>query len=92
MVLIAGETMNEVLSISEIESRFASEWVLVDDPQLGDGDEVLAGRVVCHSKDRDEVYRKAIELKPKHFAFVYTGSIPENTAIILCSDFNPIKA
>lgn len=75
--------MTEIMSIREIETKFASEWVLVQDPQLGEADEVLAGRVLCHSKDRDEVYRKAIELRPRDFAFVYTGGIPENTAIVL---------
>ena len=75
--------MNEVMSIADIEREFVSEWVLVAEPELGDASQVIAGKVLCHSKDRDEVYRKAIELKPKHFAFLYTGSLPLNTAIVL---------
>jgi len=75
--------MDEVLTISEIERRFDSEWVLVEDPQTNDALEVQSGRVRCHSKDRDEVYRKAVELRPRRFAMLYTGKMPENTAIIL---------
>jgi hypothetical protein len=75
--------MSEVLTIAEIESRFDSEWVLVEDPQTDDALAVLGGTIRCHSKDRDEVYRKAVELRPKRFAVVYTGRMPENTAIVL---------
>ena len=75
--------MDEVLTISEIERQFLSEWVLVEDPQTNDALEVQSGRVRWHSKDRDEVYRKAVELRPRRFAMLYTGRMPENTAIIL---------
>lgn len=75
--------MHDVLTIKEIKSRFQSEWVLVEDPQTNEALEVLNGRVWCHSKDRDEVYRKAVELRPKHFAMLYTGAIPKGTAIVL---------
>jgi hypothetical protein len=38
---------------------------------------------LCHSKDRDEVYRQAMAMRPKRFAVLYTGTIPEGTAIVL---------
>lgn len=75
--------MADILTISEIQSRFESEWVLVEDPVTGEGLEVQSGKVRFHSKDRDEVYRKAIELRPRRFAMLYTGTIPENTAVVL---------
>jgi hypothetical protein len=75
--------MDDVLTIAEIESRFVSEWVLVEDPQTNDSMEVVGGRVSCHSMDRDEVYRRAATLRPKRFAILYTGAIPEDTAVVL---------
>lgn len=75
--------MDSLLSIAEIETQFESEWVLVEDPETNDALEVQSGRVSFHSKDRDEVYRKTIELRPKRFAMLYTGKMPENTAIVL---------
>lgn len=39
--------------------------------------------MLYHSKDRDEVYRKAISLRPARAAVLYTGAIPEGTAIVL---------
>ena len=75
--------MDEVLSLAEIETRFDAEWVLLEDPQVNERLEVLSGKVLWHSKDRDEVYRKAIELRPQHSAFLYMGTIPEGTEVIL---------
>lgn len=75
--------MDEILTIAQIEKRFNSEWVLVEDPQTNEALEVLRGTVRWHSKDRDEVYRKALELQPRRFAMLYTGKMPEKTAIVL---------
>jgi hypothetical protein len=75
--------MDDVLTIAQIESQFDSEWVLVADPQTNALLEVQGGRVLWHSKDRDEVYRKALDLRPKRFAMLYTGKMPKDTAIVL---------
>jgi hypothetical protein len=75
--------MNEEMTIEEIESRFESEWVLIEDPRTDEGLKVLGGRVLHHNRDRDEVYRKAVSLRPNRSAIVYTGEIPEETAVIL---------
>ncbi len=75
--------MNEVMSLAEIEAQFESEWVLVGDPETTETLQVRRGKVLWHSKDRDEVYRKANELKPKHSAILYTGTIPKDMVIIL---------
>jgi hypothetical protein len=75
--------IDEVLSLAEIESKFDSEWILIEDPQTDEALEVRSGTVRFHGKDREEVYRRAIEIRPKRFAIVYTGKMPEDTAIIL---------
>lgn len=75
--------MNEVMSLMEIQTRFASEWVLLEDPETAESLEVKGGKVLCHSKDRDEVYRKARELRPRHSAIIYTGTLPEEMVVVL---------
>lgn len=75
--------MERIMTISEIESEFDSEWVLVDEPETNEQLEVLKGKVVHHSKDRDEVYRKAVTLRPKRCAILYTGEIPKDAVIVL---------
>ena len=75
--------MNEVLTAAEIAARFESEWVLVEEPETDETLTVRRGRVRWHSRDRDEVYRKAVELRPGRFAILYTGRIPEDSAVVL---------
>jgi len=69
--------MNEIMSLAEIEAWFESEWVLLENPQTTESLEVKSGKVLWHSKDRDEVDRKALELRPKHSAISYTWTLPE---------------
>jgi hypothetical protein len=75
--------MSRILTAAQIRQQFESEWVLVEDPETNDALEVESGKVRWHSKDRDEVYRKAVELRLKRFAMLYTGEMPEGTAIVL---------
>jgi hypothetical protein len=78
-----GAAVNQTMTIQEIEDRFPSEWILVGDPVTNDALEVMSGTVLWHSPDRDEVYRKAIELRPKRSAFLNTKKIPEGSVIVL---------
>lgn len=75
--------MDNVMTMAEIEHHFQDEWVLVVDPVTDVALDVQGGSVAWHSRDRDEIYRKAIELRPTRFAVVYTGKMPEGTAIAL---------
>jgi hypothetical protein len=75
--------VNQAMTVLEIEGRFADEWVLVEDPHTNEALEVCSGKVLHHSKDRDEVYRQAVALRPRRYAVLFTGRMPANTAIVL---------
>jgi len=75
--------MNKVMSLVEIHEKFDSEWILVEDPETTESLEVTKGKVLWHSKDRDEVYRKARELAPRSSAILYTGTIPQEGELVL---------
>jgi hypothetical protein len=75
--------MSEVLSIADIEGLYPNEWILVEDPITNDALEVQSGKVLWHSANRDDVYRKALESRPRNFAMLCTRTMPPNTAIIL---------
>lgn len=75
--------MTEVMVLDDIQNRFVSEWVLLEDPETTESLEIKSGKVLWHSKDRDEVYRKARELQPEHSAILYTGTIPADMVIVL---------
>jgi hypothetical protein len=48
--------LSDVLTIEEIKARFESEWVPLEEPKTFESLEVTRGKVLWHSKDRDEVY------------------------------------
>jgi hypothetical protein len=75
--------MDEVLTAEEIAARFAPDWVLIGEPQTDENLSLQAGKVLFHGPDRDEVYRKAKELRPGRFAVQYLGTWPENMALVL---------
>ncbi len=80
-----GPCMNagEVLTVAEVMSRFDSEWVLLGDAKTDEKNQLVEGNLLWHSKDRDEVYRKAIELHPPRFATIFTGTLPKDMALVL---------
>jgi hypothetical protein len=75
--------MDEVLTIAEIEAKFDAEWIPIENPSTDEAFEVRSGTVLWHDKDRDEVYRRAVETRPKRFAIVYTGKMPRGTEIVV---------
>jgi len=75
--------VSDVMPFDKIKADFDSEWVLIEDPVITETQEVKAGKVLWHSKDRGEVYRKARELKLRHSAILYLGTMPKDMAIIL---------
>jgi hypothetical protein len=75
--------MEQEMTVEEIRAQFDGEWVLLDDPQTDEALEVVRGKVLHHGKDRDEVYREAVARRPKRSAILYTGQMPEDTAIVL---------
>ncbi len=75
--------MAEILTFEQIKARYDGEWVLIGNPVTDDSLSVHEGAVLWHSKDRDEVYRKARELKPAHSAILFFGHLPKDTAIVL---------
>ena len=75
--------MHDILSFSDIKEQFVSEWVLIEDPETSDDLNIIKGKILYHSKDRDEVYRKAREIGPTHSAIIFTGTLPDNVAVIL---------
>jgi hypothetical protein len=75
--------MSQVMTMAEMEKGFDSEWVLVGDPEFNERMEVVRGKVLFHSKDKEEVYRRDQEIHPESAAYVYTGPTPENVLINL---------
>jgi hypothetical protein len=75
--------MGDYKTIDQITSAHPSEWVLIDEPQTDARLQLLGGRVLFHSVNRDDVYQKAAELRRPNFAIRFLGAMPENMALVL---------
>ena len=75
--------MDEILTIEEMEKKYAGYWVLIGDLVLDENRSVRAGRVVFHSTDRDEVYRKDAESPPGHYAYRSFIPWPKDKVLLL---------
>lgn len=75
--------MQEILTITEIKQLYASEWVLIEELETDEKMQLKAGKVTFHSSNKSDVYSKAKELKPKYFAVMYMGNLPEDMLFLL---------
>ncbi|MFH0948623.1 MAG: hypothetical protein V1833_06485 [Elusimicrobiota bacterium] len=75
--------MTEIMTVAEIQNRFESEWILLSDLETNESLEIKCGKILWHSKDRDEIYRKARKMQPRHSAILYTGKLLEEMAVVL---------
>lgn len=79
-----ANAVGPMVTMAEIEARFNQEWVLLQDPETTPGPgEIRSGTLLYHSPNRDELYRKALELRPKHSAIFYVGEPPDDLVFVL---------
>lgn len=45
--------------------------------------DIVEGEVLAHSKDKNEIYQKLLQIRPKEFSIEYTGVIPEDIAVVM---------
>src|SRR4051794_31381019 len=74
--------VDEMLTIEEIQAKYASDWVLIGDPQTDEALRVRAGKVLFHSPDHDEVCRKTAEHPLGRYALRFLGSLPDDLVLV----------
>ena len=68
--------MEEIATIEEFETKYPDEWLLME--VLGENDlgEPTKGKLIAHSKLRDEIHEVAKKLKGDLCIF-FSGEIPK---------------
>ena len=67
----------------EIFNKYGDEWVLIECRNVDENFELLEGEVLYHSQDKNDVYKKLLEIRPKDYFIEYTGKVPEDLAVML---------
>jgi len=75
--------IDPIMSLEEIFSLYPDEWVLIVNPELDEEFSVIRGEVLAHATEREEIYSKLSLRNGKSVAIEYTGSIPDNIAVML---------
>ena len=81
---------NELLMIEEMKQKYPDQWLLVIDCELSENTELEAGKIVEHSRCRDDVH-KALKNYMGKVAIYYTGAIPDDLAVVFWLDVRLVK-
>ena len=74
--------MEDVMTMEEIKARFAPDWVLIGDYVSDKSLEIVSGRVLFHSPDRDAVYEEAMARKLDRSAVEFLGEVPADMVFV----------
>jgi len=61
----------------QIKKKYTGNWILIDDVKVNGNMNVMEGNVIYFHPDKENVYKKLLELKPKKSTIEFAGDIPE---------------
>ncbi len=65
-------------NIEQLKKQYKNEWLLVKIIKEDKLNRPLEGKLITHSKNREDIYDALLETKAKeHVASFYTGKIPQ---------------
>ena len=75
--------MPELMTFAEIERTYDGEWVLVAYIKTDDDLQILEGKVVVHSTNKEDIYEALESIPEQPLAVEYMGKVPEDIALVL---------
>lgn len=70
-----------VLTKEQMKARYPNQWLLVIDYELDASTSLRQGRVVAHSKARQEIHQ-ALKKHAGHLCIHFTGDLPQDTGVL----------
>lgn len=74
--------MAQIQTVDEMMEAYRGEWAIIVDCEYDESRNLLRGRVVAHSPDRDDIYREMAN-HPEGGAVRYLGQIPADINYML---------
>lgn len=72
-----------ILTLEEIVNKYPNQWLLIAYTEIDENLNVVRGKVLANSENRDDIYDLLLLTKDIRVATQYTGEIPENIAMVL---------
>ena len=70
-----------VQTIATLKRRYPKEWLLLTHVVTDELTRPVRGKLVAHSKNRDEIYDRLSKMRGK-LGVLYTGEIPRKLAVL----------
>ncbi|MCJ7577964.1 MAG: hypothetical protein MUO91_05895 [candidate division Zixibacteria bacterium] len=68
-------------NIERIKERYPNEWLLIIDYETDVSTRTIKGRLVAHSKSREEIHRALTKHRGKR-CIEYSGTIPKDVGVM----------
>ena len=76
--------MPEVVDIDEESKKHEDEWVLFEVTETDEMNRCVKGRLLCHSKSREEIHQVAMKCGRSDLRIAFTGDpVPPGMVAIL---------
>ncbi len=71
-----------VQTLSTLKRRYPKEWLLLTDVTADELTRPVKGKLVAHSKNRDDIYDRLARIRAKSTCVTYTGEIPKDLVVV----------
>lgn len=68
-------------SIEQMEKAYSNEWLLITDYETDESTRVTKGRLVAHSKCRDDIHKKLSNYTGRR-CIQYSGKLPKDQGVM----------
>ncbi len=75
--------MSEIMTFAEMKLKYDGEWVLISYTKTDENLQVLTGKVLAHSPNKEDIYHALDSVEDQPLAIEYMGEVPEDLAFIL---------
>lgn len=77
-------TKNLLLTKEQMKTKYPDQWLLVTEYELAPATSLRKGRVLVHSKRREDIHR-ALKSHAGNLCIHFTGTLPQDTGVLfLC--------
>jgi hypothetical protein len=74
-------TKKPLLTKEQMKARYPDQWLLITDYELDAATSLRRGRVVAHSKGREDIHR-ALKEHAGNLCLHFTGGLPRDTGVL----------
>ena len=69
-------------SLATLKRRYPKEWLLLTNVVADELTRPIKGKLVAHSKNRDDIYARLGQVGGKSLCIEYTGKIPKDLVVV----------